>query len=142
MHKNEEILPNLYGVPLENGFYDLINEYSRVYFIVNQDYEEEYMEILAGKILKADCRDYVFYGTYAEKWNDTLEKKDKRLDPRREKIPINSCGWLELSNFAKDILNGVKHSKSDHRNLYLVYDDDARYHEVKRILIKSCNGAA
>lgn len=142
MHKNEEILPNLYGVPLENEFYDLINEYSRVYFIVNQDCEDDYIDILAGKILKADCRDYVFYGTYAEKWNEKIEKKDHLLDPQQEKEPIQSCGWLELPNFAKDVLSGVKHSKADHRNLYLVYDDDERYHEVKRILLKNCNGAA
>ena len=137
-----EILPNLYGVPLENEFYELINEYSKVYFIVNQETEDDYMDILAGKILKADCRDYVFYGAYAEKWNDLLEKKDSILDPQQEKEPIESCGWLELPNFANDILTGVRRNKEDHRNLYLVYDDEERYREVKRILIKSCSGAA
>lgn len=72
MKKNSpsEILPE--------GVFD---EDTACFFIVEKRHKKDYIKALAYKLITAGCKQFEFFGKYAEKWEDIFFEVDIELNP-------------------------------------------------------------
>ena len=132
---NNSINDNVYGLDLYYGKIGSKPGHNTLfYYIVENSNDDEFVEKEALKMLTGFGKTYYgFYGKYESKWHIAFDEADITVFGEDKDVAM-TVGYVSLKEMAEDILMEMHVRSFIPCNIYIIYDDEKLYMELKEFL--------